>query len=130
MIGVAGSNPATTRLFRRALNHLLHPHGAAIDLELEVLHRRAGVVQREARAGGAALDDLVEEERLQIADGVDLRSGDVAPADAEQREPRGDLVHDVVRLLLHGLGARLSEADDALAIAGIALARLSAAGDD
>ena len=69
------------------LQDLLHPYAAAVHLELQVLHRRAREVPRHAGMGGTASDESVGEQRVGVADRIELGRGGVAPADAEQPEP-------------------------------------------
>src|SRR5262252_3502088 len=102
---------------------------AAIHLEFELAHRRPRVVPGQAGARRAAAHDLVGEERIEVAHGVDLRRRGVRPAETERRQPALHLAQDVGRLLAHGLGTTFAAADGAFAVASGPLARLGAARD-
>src|SRR3954468_6517043 len=110
--------------------HHLARETADIHLVIEPLHRRAGVMPGQPGARRAATDDLVGEKRVDVEDRIDLRRGDIAPAEAERTHAPLHLAEDEARLLAHAVGRVIVEPDDAVGIAGAALARLAAAGAD
>src|SRR6185312_10406339 len=113
----------------RLYDHLAR-EAADIHLVIEALHRRAGVVPDQTALRRAAADDLAGEERVDVVDRIDLRRGDIRPAKAERTHAPLHLAEHKARLLAHALGRLVAEPDDALGVAGAALARLAAAGAD
>src|SRR5215831_9596107 len=105
---VSRAHEALCRAPSPSLHHLLHPHAPAIHLELQVAHRRPGEVPVNARMGRATADNFICEERIDVADRVDLARGGVPPADAEKAKSPRDFLQHEMRLLPHRLGAVLA----------------------
>src|SRR5262249_56315770 len=82
-----------------------------------------------AGARRAAPHDLVGEERIEVAHGVDLRRRGVGPAETERRKPALHLSEHIARLLAHGLGTGFAAPDGAFAVASASLPGLGAARD-
>src|SRR5215475_15322524 len=104
--------PSPARRRGEATLHDAFPtDGAAIHLEFELLHRRARIVPGQPGTRRAAPHDLVGEERIEVAHGVDLRRRGVGPTEAEYRKAPLHLAEDVARLLAHRLGTGFAAPD-------------------
>src|SRR5262249_40313784 len=114
---------------RTTSNDAFPADGAAIHLEFELSHRRPRVVPGQPGARRAAAHDLVGEERIEVAHGVDLRRRGVRPAETEPRQPALHLAENVAPLLAHGLGTTFAAPDGAFAVASAPFPRLGAARD-
>ena len=85
---------------------------------------------RQPRARRAAAHDIVGQKGIKVVHRVDLRRSGRGPIRPEQHKPSLHLAEHETRLFPHGIGAGLAVAHRALGIAGAALARFAAAGDD
>src|SRR5262249_52424206 len=121
----SGPSPARTRACDARLELLSHhafaSDRAAIHLEFELSYRRPRVVPCQPGARRAAPHDLVGEERIEVAHGVDLRRRGVRPAETERRQPALHLAEHVARLLAHRFGTAFAAPDGAFAVASASL---------
>src|SRR5882762_10321966 len=111
-------------------DYQLAGEAAHVDLEIEPLDRRPRVMPDQPAGHGAARDELVGDDGVDVIDRVDLRRGDIAPAEAERAHAPLHRAEDVTRLVAHAVGGLVAEPDDALGIAAGAIGSLTAAGRD
>src|SRR5208282_3556223 len=101
--------------------HALECDAAAVHLVIELDHRRTVEMPGQAVARRAALDQLVGEERMDVAHGVELHRAGVAPARADRRHAALHLAEYPARLLAQARRARVAARDDVVAIVRLAL---------
>src|SRR4029077_17434227 len=70
---------------RGASDHEFVGDAAYIHLEIEALHRRARDMPGQTARTGAAADDFVSQQRMNVEDRIDPGHGHVRPAEAERR---------------------------------------------
>src|ERR1700761_3107301 len=109
--------------------HLLAPDAAAVHLVVQADHRRAAELPGQAVPGGAAHDELLGEEGMDVAQRIGLHRGGAGPTDAEQAHPPFHLAQHPAGLGAESFGREVTGGDDVVAVTALPLRRLSAAGD-
>ncbi len=112
-----------------ALDHHLPQHPAAIHLVFEIDHRRPREVPNEARTRGAAPDDGLGKDRVEVMDGVGLRRRRILPAEAELGHALFHHADDVANLLRQTFRAQVAVAHRPLRVASGSLLQLAATRD-
>ena len=105
------------------LDHHLPHHSPAIHLILKIDHRRPGKMPGQTRTRGAAANERIGKDVMEIVDGVGLHSGSIVPAEPEFAHAPLHHARDVTDLLRNALRADITVAHRTFGIARIALLR-------
>src|SRR5260370_13927120 len=113
----------------RLSDHRLAHDAAAVHLVFEIDHRRPRKMPGQARTGGAAADQLVGHDWMEVMHGIGLHRRDVFPTKPERAETAFHFVHPEPDIFLDPFRAEVAVAHDTLGIAAAAATQFGAAGD-